>query len=121
MLLRTRVERAHVKQPGDVALNACVDELLNQFYMNGVEFPASATFLVEDANKVDHRITALDTCMKLGHIMHVGLDDLRARQHQQFPGTFTPAGYDPESMTPSSKLRTQVAANKTGSAQYTDR
>ena len=89
--------------------------------MNGVEFPASPTFLVEDANKVDHRITALDTCMKLDHIMHVGLNDVRAWQHQQFPGTFTPAGHDPESMTASGELRAQVAADKTGSAQYTDR
>jgi hypothetical protein len=76
-------QRAHLQQSRDAARAARAHELLGEGDVGVREPRAVVTPLVEYSDQVDRRVAAAQQTRERRLVVHVGLDELDARLHQQ--------------------------------------
>ena len=98
LAFRACVECTHVKKSWNLVVAARGDDLAGQLHMDLAEPFALVTFLIENADEIDHCRAIADTGTQLRRIVNIAFDDLGARQYQHIAAALPAAGKNPDSM-----------------------
>jgi hypothetical protein len=64
---------------------------VRQFHVDVLKAGTVVALLVQYADQIHDRVASLKVLMQRRLVMHVGLDQLDCRQHEQLPMAFAPA------------------------------
>ncbi len=109
----------YVQQAAHAVLAARIDYFPRQFGMHACEF-ARAAFM-QDARQADNGVAAREQARERGRIVHVGIDDIHGRQHDQGFGAFAPPRGHAHAQPPGDELMHDLPANETGAADDANR